>query len=321
MMLYPLKFKPLLHEKVWGGARIKSIFRHDKPKMRSVGESWDVVALDDANDSEVINGFLAENTLSELTEVYMGDLVGDKVYEKFSNEFPLIVKVIDAADRLSVQVHPNDEVAERKGEAGGKDEMWYVLDAEPDAYVLLGFTQQISADELRKMCVDGTIEQVLQRFSVKKGDVFHIPAGVVHAIGKGCLILEIQQASDVTYRLYDYGRRRELHIDDALEAIDYENWRGRKIGVHSKLNEVVNLVKSDNFVVNLIEIDKPKNYELTVLDSFVVLTCAEGHVTIKWNDDYLTLVDGESLMIPAEVDSLLLVPTVKSKLIETYLEL
>lgn len=321
MMLYPLKFKPLLHEKVWGGARIKSIFRHDKPKMSSVGESWDVVALDEANDSEVINGFLAENTLSELTEVYMGDLVGDKVYEKYSNEFPLIVKVIDASDRLSVQVHPNDEVAERKGEASGKDEMWYVLDADPDAYVLLGFTQQMTSDELRKMSVDGTIEKVLQRFSVKKGDVFHIPAGVVHAIGKGCLILEIQQASDVTYRLYDYGRNRDLHIDDALEAIDYENWRGRKIGVQNKLNEVFNLVKSDKFVVNLIEIDKPKNYELTMLDSFVVLTCAEGHVTIKWNDDYLTLVDGESLMIPSEVDSLLLVPTVKSKLIETYIEL
>jgi len=321
MTLYPLKFKPLLHEKVWGGERIKRIYRHDVPKMEHVGEAWDVVALNDENDSEVINGFLEENTLSELTEVYMGDLVGDRVYEKYGNEFPLIVKVIDAADRLSVQVHPNDELAERKGEVGGKEEMWYVLDAEPGANVLLGFTQEVTAEQLRQMSKDGTVESVLQRFDVKKGDVFHIPAGVVHAMGKGCLILEIQQSSDVTYRMYDYGRGRELHLDDALEAIDYEHWQGRKVGVQPRLNEDVNLVKSDKFVVNIIEIDKAKEYELAEVDSFVILTCAEGHVTVKWDGDYLTLVDGETLMVPAEMDSLLLVPTVKSKIIETYIEL
>ena len=172
MMLYPLKFKPLLHEKVWGGARIKSIFRHDKPKMSSVGESWDVVALDEANDSEVINGFLAENTLSELIEVYMGDLVGDKVYEKYSNEFPLIVKVIDASDRLSVQVHPNDEVAERKGEASGKDEMWYVLDAKEDASLIYGLKQTTEKQVIRKAIEEGTLGRYLQKVPVKKDDMF-----------------------------------------------------------------------------------------------------------------------------------------------------
>lgn len=321
MKLYPLKFKPLLREKVWGGERIRNIYRHDKPKMNHVGEAWDVVALNEDDDSEVINGFLAENTLSELIEVYMGDLVGDKVYERYGNEFPLLLKVIDAADTLSVQVHPDDAMAERKGEIGGKEEMWYVLDAEPGANVLLGFTQEVSPEQLRQMSEEGVVENVLQRFDVKKGDVFHIPAGVVHAIGNGCLILEIQQASDVTYRMYDYGRGRELHLDDALEAIDYEHWQGRKVGVQSRLNEDVNLVKSDKFVVNIIEIDQPKEYELGEVDSFVVLTCAEGHVTVKWDDDYLTLVDGETLMIPAEMDNLMLVPTVKSKIIETYIEL
>lgn len=321
MTLYPLKFKPLLYQKVWGGERIKSIYRHDKPKMDHVGEAWDVVALNDENDSEVINGFLEENTLSELLEVYMGDLVGDKVYEKYGNEFPLIVKVIDAADRLSVQVHPNDEVAAAKGKVSGKEEMWYVLDAEPGANLLLGFTQPVTARQLRQMSEDGTVESVLQRFDVKKGDVFHIPAGIVHAIGKGCLMLEIQQSSDVTYRMYDYGRPRELHLDDALDSIDYEHWQGRKVGVQPRLNEDVNLVKSDKFVVNIMELDKAKEYELCEVDSFVILTCAEGHVTVKWEGDYLTLVDGESLLVPAEVDSLLLVPTVKSKIIETYIEL
>lgn len=321
MKLYPLKFKPLLRQKVWGGERIKNIYRHDKPKMNHVGETWDIVAFNEDDDSEVINGFLAENTLSELVEVYMGNLVGDRVYEKYGNEFPLIVKVIDAADRLSVQVHPDDQMAERKGETGGKEEMWYVLDAEPGASLLLGFTQEVTPEQLRVMSENGTVENVLQRFDVKKGDVFHIPTGVVHAIGKGCLILEIQQASDVTYRMYDYGRGRELHLDDALEAIDYEHWQGRKVGVLSRLNEDVNLVKSDKFTVNIIEIDKPKEYELAEVDSFVILTCAEGHITVKWDDDYLTLVDGETLMIPAEMDSLMLVPTVKSKIIETYIEL
>lgn len=321
MKLYPLKFKPLLHEKVWGGEHIKNIYRHDEPKMERVGESWDVVALSEENDSEVINGFFAENTLSELVEVYMGNLVGDRVYEKYGNEFPMIVKVIDAADRLSVQVHPDDQMAERKGETGGKEEMWYVLDAEPGASLLLGFTQEVTPEQLRLMSENGTVESVLKRFDVKKGDVFHIPTGVVHAIGKGCLILEVQQASDVTYRMYDYGRGRELHLDDALEAIDYEHWQGRKVGVLPRLNEDVNLVKSDKFIVNIIEIDKPKEYELGEVDSFVILTCAEGHVTVKWDDDYLTLVDGETLMVPAEMDSLMLLPTVKSKIIETYIEL
>lgn len=321
MTLYPLKFKPLLHEKVWGGERIKNIYRHDVPKMEHVGESWDVVALNEDSDSEVINGFLEENTLSELLEVYMGDLVGDKVYEKYGNEFPLIVKVIDATDRLSVQVHPNDEVAAAKGKASGKEEMWYVLDAEPGANLLLGFTQPVTKEQLREMSKNGTVESVLQRFEVKKGEVYHIPAGVVHAIGKGCMMLEIQQSSDVTYRMYDYGRPRELHLEDALDSIDYENWQGRKVGVQPRLNEDVNIVKSDKFVVNIIEIDKPKEYELAEVDSFVILTCAEGHVTVKWDGDYLTLVDGESLMVPAEMDSLLLVPTVKSKILETYIEL
>jgi len=321
MTLYPLKFKPLLYQKVWGGERIKRIYRHDEPKMDHVGESWDVVALNEDSDSEVINGFLAENTLSELLEVYMGDLVGDKVYEKYGNEFPLILKVIDATDRLSVQVHPNDEVAAAKGRVSGKEEMWYVLDAEPGANLLLGFTQPVTKEQLRQMSMDGTVESVLQRFEVHKGEVYHIPAGVVHAIGKGCMMLEIQQSSDVTFRMYDYGRPRELHLDDALDSIDYEHWQGRKVGVQPRLNEDVNIVKSDKFIVNIIEIDKPKEYELAEVDSFVILTCAEGHVTVKWDGDYLTLVDGESLMVPAEMDSLLLVPTVKSKIIETYIEL
>lgn len=325
MSLYPLKFKPILKTKVWGGDRIGTIYRHASRKKGKVGESWDVVAMDEKNDSVVYNGYLEGNTLSEVTEIYMGELVGDKVYETYGCGFPLIVKIIDAKEKLSVQVHPNDELARRNGEFGGKNEMWYVIDAEPGAYVMLGFNREVSEDELRRRSQEGTVEEVLQRFDVERGDVFHIPAGTVHALGSGCLVAEIQEASDVTYRLYDYnrldgGKPRKLHLEEALEAIDYEHWQGRKIGLKPELNGVVNIVEDEKFAVNLIEIDQPKSYEKNQVDSCVVLTCVEGHVSLQFDGDYITIVDGESILIPAEMDNLIMVPTVKSKILETSIK-
>lgn len=326
MELYPLKFRPILMQKVWGGERLKQYYRHDKPEMSKVGETWDVVALDEERDSEIINGFLQGNTLSELVEVYMGDLVGDKVYEKYGNYFPLMVKLIDAADRLSVQVHPNDELAHEYDEPAGKTEMWYVMKAEAGAQLMMGFNRQVCEEELHDMCHNGSVENVLQCYNVSAGDVFFIPAGMVHAIGKGCLMLEIQQASDVTYRMYDYlrkdinGQYRQLHIHESLEAIDYENWQGRKVGYELKTNEPVPLIECDKFVVNLIDLDKPKEYEIAAIDSFILLTCAEGHVTLQYEGDYQTITDGETVMIPASMNSLVLVPTVKSRLLETYIQ-
>lgn len=326
MELYPLKFRPMLMQKVWGGERLKQYYRHDKPEMSKVGETWDVVALDEERDSEVVNGFLQGNTLSELVEVYMGDLVGDKVYERYGNYFPLMVKLIDAADRLSVQVHPNDELAHEYDEPAGKTEMWYVMKAEVGAQLMMGFNRQVCEEELHDMCHNGSVENVLQCYNVRAGDVFFIPAGIVHAIGKGCLMLEIQQASDVTYRMYDYlrkdinGQYRQLHIHESLEAIDYENWQGRKVGYELKTNEPVPLIECDKFVVNLIDLDKPKEYEIAAIDSFILLTCAEGHVTLQYEEDYQTITDGETVMIPASMNSLVLVPTVKSRLLETYIQ-
>lgn len=326
MKLYPLKFKPILKQKVWGGERIRSIYRHDEPRMDHVGESWDVVAIDEQNDSVALNGILADNTLSELTEVYMGELVGEKIYDRYGLYFPLMVKIIDAADKLSVQVHPDDATAERLEQGYGKEEMWYVLSAEPGADVMLGFNRPVSREELDERSLNGTVEEVLQRFDVHAGDVFHIPAGVVHSIGKGCTMLEIQQASDVTYRLYDYGRLdtdgrlRELHLDEALQSIDYENWQGRKISIEPKLNDIVNLIDGEKFSVNIIEIDRPKEYEVVTINSFILLTCVQGHVSIQFDGDYITIVDGETILIPAETDSIIMVPSVKSKIIETFIK-
>ena len=322
--LYPLKFQPILKQKLWGGDHIKTIYRHDEPQMEKVGESWDISAIED-DDCEVINGWLEGNTLADLVEVYMGDLVGDTVYDKYGTEFPLLLKLIDANDNLSIQVHPSDELAEEEHGLNGKTEMWYVLDAESEAYVILGFTRYVSQAEYIERVALGNLEEVLQKYPVKKGDVLFIPAGTVHSIGKGCLIMEVQQASDITYRIYDYNRRdvdgnyRELHTELAQKAIDYENWQGRKISLQPAQNGIVNIVECPYFVVNEMQIDKPKEYDLAPINSFVLLSCVEGHVTIKWDEDYLTLTDGETILIPAEMNSLYIVPTVNTKLLETYI--
>jgi mannose-6-phosphate isomerase len=322
--LYPLKFKPILRQKLWGGDRIQNIYRHNEPKLDQVGESWDVSAMDD-DDCEVINGWLEGNSLADLVEVYMGDLVGDKVYEQYGSEFPLLLKIIDANDNLSIQVHPNDELAEEEHGLSGKTEMWYVLDAEKDAYIILGFNRYVSKSEYIERVATGHLEEVLQKYPVKKGDVYFIPAGMVHSIGKGCLIMEVQQASDLTYRIYDFNRKdadgnlRELHTELAQRAIDYENWQGRKITLQPAQNGMVNLVECPYFQVNEMQVDKPKEYDLAPVNSFVLLSCVEGHVTLKWEDDYLTLTDGETVLIPAEMNSLYIVPTVNTKLLETYI--
>ena len=322
--LYPLKFQPILKQKLWGGNHIKTIYRHDEPQLDGVGESWDVSAIE-GDDCEVIDGWLEGNTLADLLEVYMGDLVGDKVYEQYGNDFPLLLKIIDANRDLSIQVHPNDELAEAEHGLNGKTEMWYVLDADPDAYIILGFNRYVSQSEYVERVAMGNLEEVLQKYPVQKGDVYFIPAGMVHSIGKGCLILEVQQASDITYRIYDYNRRdadgnlRELHTELAQKAIDFENWQGRKITLQPAQNGIVNLVECPYFVVNEMQIDQPKEYDLAPINSFVLLSCVEGHVTIKWDNDYLTLTDGETILIPAEMNSLYIVPTVNTKLLETYI--
>ncbi|MCI7338604.1 MAG: class I mannose-6-phosphate isomerase [Bacteroidales bacterium] len=322
-MLYPLKFKPIYKTKLWGGNRLQRYYRHDAAGAAGVGETWDVSAVRD-NESVVENGFLAENTLPELIEVYLGDLVGDAVYERYGNEFPLLVKLIDAAQHLSIQVHPNDDIAAERHQSWGKTEMWYVLDAAPDAFIVAGFTRAIDKAEYLKLVSENRLEEVLQKHPVSKGDVFFIPAGCVHSIGAGCVLLEIQQTSDITYRIYDYNRTdangnpRELHTDLAVDAIDFEHWKNEKIALLHQHNALQTVVKCPYFTSNLMILTKPQEYDLAPIDSFVLLTVLEGHVTCRYGDEYITAVDGETLLIPAEMNELLLVPTGEAKLLETY---
>jgi len=223
--LYPLKFTPIYKDKIWGGNKIKSVLNKDFGGLPNCGESWELSGVD-GNVSVVSNGYLAGNTLEELLEVYMGDLAGDEVYEHFGNEFPLLIKFIDANDDLSIQVHPNDEMAAERHNSYGKTEMWYVLQADKGSKLQSGFNQQVDQEKYLEKLEKTELTDILNFEEVTAGDVFFIPAGRVHAIGRGILLAEIQQTSDITYRIYDYDRRddkgnpRELHTDLALDAID-----------------------------------------------------------------------------------------------------
>ncbi len=326
--LYPMKFTPILKQKLWGGSRLQLFYRHNLTCEGNVGESWDLSDIE-GSESEVENGFLQENTLGELLEVYMGDLVGDEVFSKFGAHFPLLVKLIDTSAPLSIQVHPDDEMAkeEHGDDFFGKNEMWYVLAAEPGASLYIGFDRYVQPDELRGHIANNTLENVCHRVDVKAGDTFFIPAGCVHSIGEGITLLEVQTTSDLTYRLYDFNRKdadgkpRELHTELALKAIDYDNWRYAPVDYAPVANEPVKLVECGDFTANMLCLTKPQEYELATISSFVVLVCVEGHVSCQFGDDYITMVEGETLFIPAEMNSLILVPTGEAKLVEVYVNL
>ncbi|MBP5742670.1 MAG: class I mannose-6-phosphate isomerase, partial [Paludibacteraceae bacterium] len=227
MMLYPLKFKPILKNRIWGGSKLGTLMNKAVKNDENIGESWELSGLE-GNESVVENGYLAGNTINELVEVYLDELVGQKVYDTFGQSFPLLFKFIDANDKLSVQVHPDDDMAQELYGTNGKTEMWYIIDAEKDAELYIGFDGKVDAKQCEEHIKNGTLADVLTVHKVKKGDAYFIPAGTVHAIGKGIILAEIQQSSDITYRLFDYdrkdkdGNKRELHLENALNALHYE---------------------------------------------------------------------------------------------------
>ncbi|MBN2787146.1 MAG: class I mannose-6-phosphate isomerase [Paludibacteraceae bacterium] len=322
-MLYPLKFEPILKQRIWGGTNLKKLLHKNYADNQSIGESWELSGML-GDESVVVNGSLAGNTLNELLEVYMDELLGSKVFEKYGTTFPLLFKFIASNDDLSIQVHPSDELAEKQG-SFGKTEMWYVLDAEEGAELVLGFNQKMDKASCLAHIENNTLESVLNRVKVKKGDVFYIPAGMVHAIGKGILLIEVQQASDITYRLYDYGRidnngqTRQLHIQEALEAIDFENHEDAKIEYQLQKNGTTPLVSCDYFSVNLLSFDKPITKDYTDLDSFVVYMCIEGSLSVQRQGRKETIKKGETVLMPVGSE-LQLLPNVKSQLLEICCE-
>lgn len=323
-MLYPLKFRPILKQTIWGGERLRS--KSTDTSLSKIGESWEISGIED-NISVVSEGFLADNDLQDLIEIYMGELVGDKVYDTFGVEFPLLIKYIDAHDNLSIQVHPDDETARERHNAYGKSEMWYLADTAPGAELTVGFNKATDLKEYSDKLHDGTLLSILNIEKVKKGDVFYIPAGTVHAIGKGCFIAEIQQTSDVTYRIYDYerkgkdGQSRELHTEMAAGVIDFSYHKKRRIDYHTHENHAEELVRCNYFTTDILTFNKEIEKDYINLDSFVIYMCIEGNFSVVYDtDQFVKVQKGETVLIPASLKEIFLIPEKEATLLEIYIQ-
>jgi len=321
-MLYPLKFSPILKDKIWGGTKLKSLF-NKQAETDKLGESWELSGYE-GDESVVTNGFLAGNNLTELIEIYMGELIGDSIFDQFGLSFPLLFKLIDANDNLSIQVHPGDEVAAERHNSFGKTEMWYVVDADQGSELIIGFTEECSRETYLKAMEEDRVEDLLHKVPVTKGDVFFIPAGRVHAIGKGVVVAEIQQSSDITYRIYDYkrkddnGNERELHTEEALDVIDFEASKQPKTVYTPLLNETTPLITCDYFTTNLLRFNKQIDRQYAKIDSFVAYMCLEGNFTIEFEGDKTEVSKGDTVLIPASIDDLSLLTDGEVTLLEVY---
>ena len=321
-MLYPLKFSPILKDKIWGGTKLENIFGK-ATESDKLGESWELSGIEN-DESVVVNGFLAGNNLTELIEIYMGDLVGDKVYDTYGLSFPLLFKLIDANENLSIQVHPGDEVAAERHNSFGKTEMWVVLNADKGAELIIGFTKDCTQEEYVAALDNGEVESLLQRVPVQKGDVFFIPAGLVHAIGKGVVVAEIQQSSDITYRIYDYkrvddnGNERELHTEQALDVIDFSASKNPKTVYSPILNQITPLVDCEHFTTNMIKFDQPLTRNYGTIDSFVAYMSLDGSFIVEVDDDKVIVNKGDTILIPACINEVGLIPHNLATILEVY---
>ena len=322
--LYPLTFAPLLKEVIWGGSDIRP-FKGLEPDDKKIGESWEISHVDD-NFSIVAEGALAGKNLDELIDLYGERLVGKSVQERFGHRFPLLIKFIDARDYLSIQVHPDDELGMKRHNSFGKTEMWYVINAAPKAKLYSGFAVQSSPEDYVRRIEEGTIVDALAEYEVRPGDVFFLPAGRVHAIGAGCFIAEIQQTSNITYRIYDYdrtgaaGNKRELHTELAKDAIDYRLEKDYRTAYTPVADQPVHLVECQYFETNLLDLTQPISRDWSQLDSFVIYICMEGKVTLRdAQGNEVSLHQGQSVLVPAENPSLTLTPEGSVKLLETYI--
>ncbi len=320
---YPITFEPILKERIWGGEKLTTIFKKG-PKKTEIGESWELSDVE-GDVSVVANGSLKGKSLKELIQTYKGDLVGKKVYETFGDSFPVLIKFIDAKTPLSIQVHPNNELAKERHNSFGKNEMWYIMETDDDAELIVGFNQEISPSEYLKRLKEGNILEVLNSEKISKGDTFYIPTGRVHAIGAGVLLAEIQQTSDVTYRIYDYnrvdaktGKERELHTELALDAIDYQLHDTYKTAYTLKENESSKLVYSPYFKTNIIQLKGSMSMDYSNLDSFVIYMCVEGNAEIISGNETFPLNHGQTVLLTATINSVKLIAE-SAKLLEVYL--
>lgn len=323
--MYPLKFKNIFKSVVWGGEKIAP-FKGVETDQHNIGESWELSGVK-GDESVVAEGPLAGRTISELTQEYKGQLLGEKVYARTGTEFPLLIKFIDARDDLSIQVHPDDTLAgERHNGSKGKTEMWYVVQADEKAHLMSGLTKEITPEEYAAKVEDNTITEVLHDYDVKAGDVFFLPAGRIHSIGTGCFIAEIQQTSNITYRIYDFGRvgldgqPRELHTELSKAAIDYTVLPDYKTAYEQKINQENEIVDCEYFTTSLYELDMPVTKEMAGLDSFMIVICVEGQGSLTDNDgNTVSLRQGETVLLPADTKTFTLAPNGSMKALTSYI--
>lgn len=325
MSLYPLKFTPIAKETIWGGNKLQQELNKNFSSEKRIGESWEISGVQ--NDISVVaNGSLKGKDLNDLIQEYAGQLLGEKNAQKFGAEFPLLIKFIDANDVLSIQVHPDDELAKERHNSFGKTEMWYVLDAEEESNLIVGFNQQVDQNLYQQKLIEGQLEEILNVEKVQKGSTYFIPAGRVHAIGKGILVAEIQQTSDITYRMYDWNRTdaqgngRELHTELALDAIDYSLEKEYKTKYADNLNESSELASCEYFTTNKLTFDREMTKDYSNLDSFVIYMCLDGEFKIEYGaKKSIPVTKGESILIPAELKNLILKPKGKVEILEVFI--
>ena len=321
----PFRFIPIFQSPIWGGRKIAA-YKNIETDRPTIGESWELSGVKGC-ESVVADGEYAGYALPQLITELKGDLVGRKVYERFGTEFPLLVKFIDARDDLSIQVHPNDELARLRHGKNGKTEMWYVVGADEQAHLKVGFSRSITPEEYERRVADHTLTDVLCDYTVKPGDLFFLPAGRVHAICAGTFVAEIQQTSDVTYRIYDYGRKgkdgkpRELHTELAKEAIDYTLLPSYRSHYAVIKNCEMELVACPYFTTALYDLDRPVEKDLSATDSFLVVMCLAGSGALIDDEDNKTPIrQGETLLVPASAKRLTILPKTKIKLLTSHID-
>ena len=323
--MYILKFNPIYKTTLWGGNRLATHKNADN-SLDNIAESWEISGVD-GNETTVANGEYKGLTVTELVSRLKGELLGKSVYEQFGNSFPLLIKFIDAAKDLSIQVHPGDEMARREHGKSGKTEMWYVVDATEEATILAGLKKKITPEEYKQKVADKSICDAVSRYKATAGDVFYIPSGRIHSIGAGCLVAEIQQTSDVTYRIYDFDRRdkngnlRELHTELAAQAIDYNVCDDYRTHYAETTDGCTEIIDSKYFKTSLISLTKDFAKDYSGLDSFVILMCVEGGATLTAPDgESIDINAYETVLVPAAMKEIKFQPKAgKAKFVETHL--
>ena len=308
MQLYPLKFNPIPKERLWGGQKLSSVL--DKPfEGDAIGESWELSGVD-GDVSIVENGPLAGRSLTGLMETYKAELLGNEVYDRFGLEFPILIKFIDAQKDLSIQLHPHDDLARERHNSFGKTEMWYIMDADPGAELIVGFNRDVTREEYQQYLKEDRLLDILNYEQVGEGDTFFIRTGKIHAIGAGVLLAEIQQTSDITYRVFDFNRKdkngqlRELHTELALDAMDYQKKDDFKVSYSKELNQSNTLVHCPYFKTDYLKLNQNAEWTFPHSNSFRIYMCVEGRAEFISEEGNLTLKRGETALIPASLKRL-----------------